>query len=104
MKVLRGAVEMPNNKSAERDDKDHYRFRQSMVPSKLKRLYRSMLKSQKGREKNATRLLQKRKQIDKTKNAKNKKKSTGTQVTAKTSIQPVDAVSETPAKKLKKEA
>lgn len=73
MKVLRGKVELPDTKSLELEEKEHYRFRELMIRNKDKRLYRSMMKNRKNREREAKRLEMKRKSHDQeTKIAKNK--------------------------------
>nr|CAG4636144.1 EOG090X05E6 [Eubosmina coregoni]SVE69773.1 EOG090X05E6 [Eubosmina coregoni] len=77
MKVLRGRVEMPDSKAVEEEDKEHYRFRELMIRNKDKRLYRSMMKNRKDREREAKRLENKRKFIDKEqKGTKSKKIAT----------------------------
>lgn len=77
MKVLKGRVEMPDTKAIENEDKEHYRFRELMIRNKDKRLYRSMMKNRQDREREAKRLVNKRKFLDKElKGANSKKKNT----------------------------
>ena len=77
MKVLKGRVEMPDTKAIENEDKEHYRFRELMIRNKDKRLYRSMMKNRQDREREAKRLENKRKFLDKElKGANSKKKNT----------------------------
>lgn len=65
MKVLKGRVEQPDTKAMELEEQEHYRFRELMIRNKDKRLYRSMMKNRKGREREAKRLDMKRKLHDK---------------------------------------
>ena len=68
---------MPDSKAVEEEDKEHYRFRELMIRNKDKRLYRSMMKNRKDREREAKRLENKRKFIDKEqKGTKSKKIAT----------------------------
>ena len=65
MAVARGQVERDDGKALEQEEKEHYRFRELMIRNKDKRLYRSMMKNRKNREREAKRLDEKRKTIDK---------------------------------------
>nr|CAG4643182.1 EOG090X05E6 [Ilyocryptus agilis] len=65
MKVARGRVELPDKKSAEAADLEHYRFRELMIRNKDKRLYRSMMESRKKRQREAKLLETKRKMHEK---------------------------------------
>lgn len=68
---------MPDTKAIENEDKEHYRFRELMIRNKDKRLYRSMMKNRQDREREAKRLENKRKFLDKElKGANSKKKNT----------------------------
>lgn len=90
MAVARGQVERDDGKALEQEEKEHYRFRELMIRNKDKRLYRSMMKNRKNREREAKRLDEKRKTIDKqappTKKAK-KAQWNVAQVEAKTNPQ-----------------
>merc|ERR1711911_470316 len=64
MGVSRGVVEPADTKAKELEDKEHYRFREMMIANKNKRLYRSMMKNRKNRQREAVRLEKKRKMHD----------------------------------------
>lgn len=64
MVVARGRVEAPDTKGMEQEEREHYRFRELMIRNKDKRLYRSMMKNRKQRQREAKRLELKRKAID----------------------------------------
>nr|SVE89855.1 EOG090X05E6 [Daphnia sinensis]SVE90483.1 EOG090X05E6 [Daphnia sinensis] len=101
MKVMRGRVEMPDVKGMEEEDKEHYKFRELMIRNKDKRLYRSMMKNRRNREREAKRLENKRKQHEKEEKSLKKSTSSGKALTAKWSIQPLSATSDTQTKKMK---
>jgi len=64
MGVSRGVVEPTDTKAMEMEDKEHFRFRELMIPNKSKRLYRSMMTNRKKRQREAVRLEKKRKMHD----------------------------------------
>jgi len=64
MGVSRGIIEPTDSKAIEQEDKEHYRFREMMIANKNKRLYRSMMKNRKNRQREAIRLEKKRKMHD----------------------------------------
>lgn len=92
---------MPDVKGMEEEDKEHYKFRELMIRNKDKRLYRSMMKNRKSREREAKRLENKRKQHEKEEKDLKKSTSSGKALTAKWSIQPQSATSDTQTKKMK---
>merc|ERR1719378_1299912 len=61
MGVSRGIIEPTDSKAIEQEDKEHYRFREMMIANKNKRLYRSMMKNRKNRQREAIRLEKKTK-------------------------------------------
>ncbi|EFX87801.1 hypothetical protein DAPPUDRAFT_306492 [Daphnia pulex] len=104
MKVMRGRVEMPDIKGMDEEEKEHYKFRELMIRNKDKRLYRSMMKNRKSREREAKRLENKRKFHEKEEKTLKKSTSTGKELTAKWSIQPLSSTtSDTQIKKIKKD-
>jgi pescadillo protein len=104
MKVMRGRVEMPDTKGMDEEEKEHYKFRELMIRNKDKRLYRSMMKNRKNREREAKRLENKRKYHEKEEKALKKSTSTGKELTAKWSVQPLSSTtSDTQIKKIKKD-
>ena len=94
MVVARGRIELPNAKGIEEEEREHYRFRELMIRNKDKRLYRSMMKNRKQREREATRLEEKRKVFDQeTKSSKAKKSK------AQWNVEPLTKASEVKKKK-----
>nr|CAG4650945.1 EOG090X05E6 [Simocephalus serrulatus]SVE94210.1 EOG090X05E6 [Simocephalus serrulatus] len=103
MKVLRGRVEMPDVKAMDEEEKEHYKFRELMIRNKDKRLYRSMMKNRKNREREAKRLENKRKYHElEAKGSKDK--TAGKELTAKWSVQPLSTTPGAQIKKTKKDA
>nr|CAG4647020.1 EOG090X05E6 [Megafenestra aurita]SVE92363.1 EOG090X05E6 [Megafenestra aurita] len=104
MKVMRGEIEPPDIKGMKDEEKEHYRFRELSIRNKEKRLYRSMMENRKERISEALRLKNKRKLIEKQAKLAKDQNSTGKDVTAKWSVQPVSGTRGTPKKKPKKAA
>ena len=75
MGVARGRVELPDTAAMDQEEKEHYRFRELMIRNKDKRLYRSMMKNRKNRQREAKRLEGKRKFHDKVAKSSSKKSS-----------------------------
>nr|CAG4645504.1 EOG090X05E6 [Lynceus sp. MCZ IZ 141354] len=91
MAVVRGQVDnVDPNDINEKDEKEHYRFRELMIKTKHRKLYRSMMRSRKRRAQEAKKLQDKREIIEKGPEVPKKKKKAG------------KADSEVAAKKLKK--
>ena len=101
---MRGSVEMPDTKAMDAEESEHYKFRELMIRNKEKRLYRSMMDNRKARVREAKRLETKRKYHEKEEKALKKSTSTGKQLTAKWSVQPLSSTtSDTESKKIKKD-
>lgn len=101
---MRGEIEPPDIKGMKDEEKEHYRFRELSIRNKEKRLYRSMMENRKERISEALRLKNKRKLIEKQAKLAKDQNSTGKDVTAKWSVQPVSGTRGTPKKKPKKAA
>lgn len=94
---------MPDVKAMDEEEKEHYKFRELMIRNKDKRLYRSMMKNRKNREREAKRLENKRKYHElEAKGSKDK--TAGKELTAKWSVQPLSTTPGAQIKKTKKDA
>nr|CAG4650126.1 EOG090X05E6 [Sida crystallina] len=103
MVVARGRPEPVDAKSAEMEEEEHYRFRELMIRNKDKRLYRSMMKNRKARQREAKRLEAKRKTFDEEAKSSGVDKGKKKDAASKWQVQPIsDTKSSTPQiKKMK---